>query len=171
MKIFRKTESIHLPAKLAEELRSHAIAEYPSECCGIIFGKYRADGGVEVSEFVKVQNEVVAGTEKDRKGSYSDSNSDRGNNRDNNSEKNRHYRIDPLKLYEFEKEYAVKGFEIIGFFHSHPDAPAILSKEDEHNMIPGQIYMIIEIRYGEYSGMRIWRKGKVKIEELAKEIR
>ena len=40
------------------------------------------------------------------------------------------YVIDPVELYECEKAYGKKGYEIAGFFHSHPDAEAVMSEED-----------------------------------------
>ncbi len=69
-----------------------------------------------------------------------------------------HYSVDPLELYECEKTYRQKGYEIMGIFHSHPDAPATVSDEDAENMIPGIPYLIASVTKEGCRMMRLWKK-------------
>ncbi|MCR5790162.1 MAG: M67 family metallopeptidase [Lachnospiraceae bacterium] len=75
----------------------------------------------------------------------------------NRSKNKNSYAIDPMELYACEKEYAKRGYEITGFFHSHPDAPAVMSKEDERNAIPSMLYLLASVSKDGCDGMRLWR--------------
>ena len=73
-----------------------------------------------------------------------------------------HYSIDPAELYECERAYQEKGYEIAGFFHTHPDAPAVMSEEDERNVIPYMLYLVASVSGDSCRGMRLWRMDGVK---------
>ena len=51
--------------------------------------------------------------------------------------------------------------EIIGFYHSHPDVPAILSDEDKEYMIPEMLYLILEVREGITLHRNVWKRSIV----------
>ena len=80
----------------------------------------------------------------------------------NRSKNKKSYVIDPLELYEREKEYCKRGYEITGFFHSHPDAPAVMSEDDEGNAIPSMLYLLASVTKDGCEGMRLWRLDKAK---------
>ena len=48
--------------------------------------------------------------------------------------------------------------EIVGFYHSHPDREAVLSGEDETEMIPEQVYVILSAVKKKYAGISAWKK-------------
>ena len=123
---------ISIPDEIKREILTHAEEEYPDECCGILFGT----DGPDIRSYVRMRNECV------------------------NDEKCRFFSIDPLKLYGYEKEYRVKGLEVLGFVHSHPDKKAVLSEGDERYMIPGMLYLIAGVKEGKCSEIRIWRKDQ-----------
>jgi len=133
-----RKDNVYLPHAIKLKIQAQAKEEYPFECCGILFGKKVPDNGRKIDDYVRVQNECCF------------------------DDKNRHFRLDPLKLYEFEKRYREKGLDIFGFFHSHPDAPAVLSIEDEQEMIPGLLYMIAEVQNGDHGRIRVWKKDQPK---------
>jgi proteasome lid subunit RPN8/RPN11 len=86
------------------ELRSHGEEAYPHESCGVLLG--RADGvGRHVTRAVRCAN------------AHAD------------SPRNR-YQIDPRELLRIEREARVRGEEVVGFYHSHPDHPARPSGTD-----------------------------------------
>ena len=77
----------------------------------------------------------------------------------NKCDRNNRYITDPHEIYECEKTYLEKGYEVMGFFHSHPDSTATVSNEDERNMIPGLLYLIAQVTGDECRRMRLWRKN------------
>jgi proteasome lid subunit RPN8/RPN11 len=93
---------------------------YPSECCGILVGKKSEMGEIEVTEIREASNQF-------------------------HGQKSVHFQIDPLFIYHLEQEIEARGLEIVGVYHSHPDCPAILSKEDEKYMVPGLEYVIMSV--------------------------
>ena len=92
---------------------------YPHECCGILIG--RIDDSITVSDIRKANN-LVTGAQ------------------------NRcHFEMDPMFLYQVEREIERSGLEIVGFYHSHPDCKAVPSEQDLHYMIPGLVYAILSV--------------------------
>ena len=95
---------------------------YPYEGCGILLGN-KQSGMIE--DIGSIDNSA----EEDRKTSR--------------------YLIDPIGLYKLENGAESRGMTVAGFYHSHPDKAAILSKEDKQYMIPGLIYIVVSTgRYG-----------------------
>jgi proteasome lid subunit RPN8/RPN11 len=85
-------------------LRHHGEETYPHECCGVLLGRFDGDQRVVTS---------IARC---------------GNTRDD-SPHNR-YNIDPRELIRIQREGRELGADIIGFYHSHPDHPAMWSATD-----------------------------------------
>ena len=129
----RKSEIVSISLKGKQIIEKLACTSYPDEFCGILFGTELESGHVKVSECCPADNVSPR-------------------------DKGKHFLIDPIGLYRYELSYSKKGEEIIGFAHSHPDAMAVLSVEDQEKMIPGQLYMILEIRDGNCKDCRIYRK-------------
>lgn len=98
----------------------HAFREYPLECCGVLLG-LREAGSRRVYRTVPAQNRAGA------------------------SQRNTHFRIDPLELVRIENLALEKGWEIVGFYHSHPDREALPSDEDAAHMIAGYSYLILSM--------------------------
>ncbi len=114
-----------------ELILQHAQEEYPNECCGIILGLKNER---KVLEIVKTYNV------------------------DTEYDKNVHFAINPLLLYKVERESEKRGLDVIGFYHSHIDYPAVLSKEDERYMIPGCIYAIASVNDEKCNELRLYYK-------------
>ncbi len=109
---------------------------YPSECCGILIGRIHENGTgkeIEVIEIREASNQF-------------------------HGQKSVHFQIDPLFIYHLEQEIEASGLEIVGVYHSHPDCPAILSKEDEKYMVPGLEYVIMSVKNGEIVDVKSYNK-------------
>jgi proteasome lid subunit RPN8/RPN11 len=90
---------------LLEQLRKHGEETYPHECCGVLLGAFEEDGDKVVQSLVQC-----------------------GNTR-TDSPQNR-YHISPGELVRIQREAMLAGFDIVGFYHSHPDHPALWSVTD-----------------------------------------
>jgi proteasome lid subunit RPN8/RPN11 len=90
--------------ELYEALRRHGEETYPHECCGVLLGN--SDDSVN-----EVKSAVRAGNTR----------TDSAHNR---------YNIAPQELVRIQREGRTSGFDIVGFYHSHPDHPAQWSKTD-----------------------------------------
>src|SRR6202035_1672099 len=87
-----------------EALRAHGEETYPNECCGVLLGKTAA-------AINHVQQIVRAGNTR----------TDSAHNR---------YNIAPQELVKIQRQGRGLGYDIVGFYHSHPDHPAQWSKTD-----------------------------------------
>jgi len=87
-----------------EALRAHGEETYPHECCGVLLGKSEADGN-HVKAIVRAGN----------------TRTDSAHNR---------YNIAPIELVKIQRQARGLGYDIVGFYHSHPDHPAQWSVTD-----------------------------------------
>ncbi|MFQ5628183.1 MAG: Mov34/MPN/PAD-1 family protein [bacterium] len=95
---------------------------YPHECCGFLLGRQSATALV-VSEVVPAENRRI----------------DSLHNR---------YDISPSDYMQTEKLADSRGLQIVGFYHSHPDHPAIPSQYDLEHAWPTLAYVIVSVRNG-----------------------
>jgi proteasome lid subunit RPN8/RPN11 len=77
------------------------------------------------------------------------------NDREDEAKYNR-FLITPDAFMRGEKAAREKGLDIIGFYHSHPDAPARPSKYDLDHAWPWYSYVIVSIKAGEADVMTSW---------------
>jgi len=87
-----------------DEIRRHGEDTYPHECCGVMLGLMEDDRRI-------VKATVRCGNTRD----------DRPQDR---------FHIDPKDLVRIQRQGREQGYDIVGFYHSHPDCPAQWSKTD-----------------------------------------
>jgi proteasome lid subunit RPN8/RPN11 len=85
-------------------IRRHGETTYPHECCGVLLG-VSADGVNEVRDAIEAGN----------------TRTDSAHNR---------YHIAPQELIRIQRLGRKRGLDIVGFYHSHPDHPAMWSSTD-----------------------------------------
>ena len=114
-----------------DAIRRHAAETYPEECCGFLLGTPSPAG-----------NEVCA---------ISPAENHQERNRD------RSYAITPDAYRSAELAARRDGFEIVGFYHSHPDHPAVPSETDlSEATFPGYTYAIQSVRNGRPLDLTVW---------------
>jgi proteasome lid subunit RPN8/RPN11 len=121
--------SLRLPESLAEEIRRHGETAYPAECCGALVGRVEA----EAKEVVRLAPAVNRRTDDPHR-----------------------YLIAPDDLRRLEAEVRAAGLEIVGYFHSHPDHPAVPSAFDADHAWPWYSYVIVRIDRGQGAELTSW---------------
>ena len=109
----------------------HAAASYPDECCGVLIGRSLGDDTV-------VERLLSADNERD------------------DSRHNR-YLINPETVLAAQKEARARGLDVVGYYHSHPDHPAVPSEFDREHAWPGVSYLIVSVEKGNVADARSWR--------------
>jgi proteasome lid subunit RPN8/RPN11 len=106
-----------------EQLRLHGEETYPCECCGVLVGSSAAEGWT-VTHAVRADNIRT------------------------DSPRNR-YAVAPAEIVKIMREAQKDGLEIAGFYHSHPEHPAMWSQTDlaEAHWL-GCSYLITEVAAG-----------------------
>ena len=67
------------------------------------------------------------------------------------------YKVGALALMRAEQELERSGFEIVGYYHSHPDHPSQYSKHDLEQALPNMSYLIVSIINGQGDNLQSWR--------------
>ncbi len=127
-------------------IRAHATRDYPNECCGFLVGK--ALVGSAEGDTMMITRVVPAANQRD------------------DSPRNR-FEIDPGELVKTDRAARAEGMGVIGFYHSHPDAPARPSEFDREHAWPGYCYVIVSVQSGQTAEMRNWllRDDRVRFDE------
>ena len=111
------------PAELDAILR-HGESDYPHECCGLLIGTFDPDGRKAALEILPIAN-----------------------SREDAAKRNR-FLITPEDLMRGEKYARASRRDIVGFYHSHPDHPAVPSQFDLDHAWPVYSYIIVSVREG-----------------------
>jgi len=106
-----------------ESLRRHGEETYPHECCGVLLGRTDDEGARIVTTTARCGN----------------TRTDSAHNR---------YNIDPRELVRIQREGRERGEDIIGFYHSHPDHPAVPSQYDREHGLPFFHYIVLAVAAG-----------------------
>jgi proteasome lid subunit RPN8/RPN11 len=123
--------ALKLPHELAKKIEAHGVDTYPHECCGALLGR-DDDGRREIAALFALSN------------------------RRNDSPRNR-FEITPEDVMLAERTARDKKLDLIGWYHSHPDAPARPSEFDREHAWPWYSYIIVSIREGSPKDMTSWR--------------
>jgi proteasome lid subunit RPN8/RPN11 len=71
-------------------------------------------------------------------------------------DRRRRFAIAPRTLLKAQQEARAAGMEVIGYYHSHPDSPAVPSAVDLEAAWPGVSYLIASLAGGDLE-LRGWR--------------
>jgi proteasome lid subunit RPN8/RPN11 len=76
------------------------------------------------------------------------------------------YRLDPEQQYRILKDIEVRGWELVGIYHSHPSAPATPSDVDERQArYPESSYVLISLEDPDNPQVRSFRITEVGVTE------
>jgi len=107
-----------------DEIRRHGESDYPHECCGLLIGSLEASGRKVAEEIFPISNA-----------------------REDAAKRNR-FLIAPKDLMRGEKYARASRRDVVGFYHSHPDHPAVPSQFDLDHAWPVYSYIIVSVREG-----------------------
>jgi proteasome lid subunit RPN8/RPN11 len=122
---------LKLSTAFAAKIQAHGMETYPHECCGAILGR-EENGSRETHALLPLAN------------------------RRDDSPRNR-FEITAEDVQLAEKTAREKKLELIGWYHSHPDAPARPSEFDREHAWPWYSYIIVSVQKGLPKDMNSWR--------------
>ncbi len=114
------------------EMRRHGERDYPFECCGLMLGRFESNGHKVVIETYPISNA-----------------------REEEAKRNR-FLIRPEELMRGEKYARAKRLDVVGFYHSHPDEPAVPSKYDLDHAWPTYSYIVVSVEKGQAVDLQSW---------------
>jgi proteasome lid subunit RPN8/RPN11 len=123
-----------LPPPLRGELETDALARAPEEACGLLVGRAGSDrSGRALVRAVRSEENVDSG------------------------DRTRRFTISPERLLAIQKELRGGDLEVIGYYHSHVDSPAVPSPLDLLAAWPATSYLILSVAAGSIAEIRSWR--------------
>ncbi len=139
---------ITLGTGLLDEIRRHGEADYPHECCGLLIGSLGSDGRKVAQEIFPIANA-----------------------REDAAKHNR-FLIAPEDMLRGERHARKNKRDVVGFYHSHPDHPAVPSGYDLEHAWPVYSYVIVSVRGGKAEELFSWElradRTRFEAEELLK---
>jgi S-sulfo-L-cysteine synthase (O-acetyl-L-serine-dependent) len=118
---------LQLPGEALAEINHHAVQAYADECCGALLGS-----GGEVVEAFPLTNTTTL-------------------------ERRRRFLVGPDEYRAAERRASDRRLDLIGFYHSHPDHPAVPSAFDLEHAWPNLSYVIVSVLKGQPAEARSWR--------------
>ncbi len=122
---------LRFAAGVLGRIRDQAESGYPEEVCGGLLGDAR-EGAVRVIDAVPLSNA-------------------------RDDERRRRYLIGPDAVLGLERRAESAGLQVVGYYHSHPDAPAEPSEFDRAHAWPWYVYLIVGVQSGRAGPVRAWR--------------
>ena len=83
------------------------------------------------------------------------------------------YAMRPQDWMRLEDEADERGLTLVGYFHSHPDSPAVPSEFDREHALPNFVYIIAPVYMSRAGDMRAWqlRHDRSAFDELTLDIK
>lgn len=124
--------TVYLTAALQARIYLHVQASYPNESGGFLLGRVE-DGHSIVTDTVPIQNVFAS------------------------EEQYHRYAMTPQDWMRMEDEADTHGLVLVGYYHSHPDHPAVPSEYDRVHALPNFAYLIVSVRQGQAAENRAWQ--------------
>jgi proteasome lid subunit RPN8/RPN11 len=135
---------IRISTELQQRIFRHLEAAYPNEGGGFLLGE--TDGQtVTLTDALQVDNQFAA------------------------EEQWHRYAMSPLDWARLEDDAEARGLTLVGYYHSHPNSPAIPSVYDRDHALPNFVYLITQVEAGPRpEAQRAWllRPDRQSFDEL-----
>jgi len=125
-----------MPVRITQELQArifhHLEPTWPNEGGGFLLVEVAQDAAT-VCDCIAVENVFDA------------------------AEQYHRYAMTPQDWMRLEDEADQRGLDLLGYYHSHPDSPAIPSDYDREHALPNFVYLITRVQAGVAREMLAWR--------------
>jgi len=131
-------------------IRTEGESAYPNECCGVLIGEVD-DKGVKTLK----HSEAIRNARED-------------------GEQYHRFLITPEDMMQAEITARKRKQDVIGFYHSHPDHPALPSDYDKEHALPFYSYVIVSVNKKKAEALTSWEltsdRKNFESEKILKEI-
>jgi proteasome lid subunit RPN8/RPN11 len=123
---------VYLSKAHQQQIFDLMVAGYPNESGGFLLGQLQADA-TTVQDVVSITNVFAV------------------------EEQYHRYAMTPQDWMRLEDYADDRGLTLLGYFHSHPDSPAVPSAFDRDHALPNFVYIITQVQQGAAVEQRVWR--------------
>lgn len=121
---------VQLSANLQQQIFSLLETGYPNEAGGFLLG--HPGETVVIHDVIPIQNTFAT------------------------EEQWHRYAMTPQDWARLEDEADERGLTLVGYYHSHPDSPAIPSIFDRDHALPNFVYIITAVYDAKHAEQRAW---------------
>src|SRR5690606_35956488 len=124
--------SVILSQTLQSQIFQHLQSTYPNEGGGFLLGSIKGEN-IRILETIQIDNVFAE------------------------EEQYHRYAMTPQDWMRLEDEADSRGLTLVGYYHSHPDSPAIPSAYDRDHALPNFVYIITSVQDAKAVDMKVWR--------------
>jgi proteasome lid subunit RPN8/RPN11 len=128
----REISRLGLSAAATDAIRQHVEGAYPEEACGGLLGREVGEGELGILTALPLPNTQA-------------------------TERRCRYLIEAADVLSLERHAGALELDVVGFYHSHPDAPAVPSDIDREHAWPRYVYLIVGVSRHACASWRAWR--------------
>ena len=126
------TDQVAISEALRKRIFEQLQKSYPNEGGGFLLGELQGES-ITVRDVRPVENVFAS------------------------EEQYHRYAMTPKDWAKLEDEADAKGLTLVGYYHSHPDHPAVPSDFDRVHALPNFRYLITSVRKGKAAELRAWQ--------------
>lgn len=124
--------NVILSGALQRQIFEQMETTYPNEGGGFLLGQIE-EGALVIADIIQVDNVFAE------------------------EEQHHRYAMTPRDWMRLEDEADARGLTLVGYYHSHPDSPAIPSEYDREHALPNFVYIITAVMMARAADMRAWQ--------------
>ncbi len=123
---------VELPKTIQQRIFQQMETSYPNEGGGFLLGVANPDS-VTIRDIIQIENVFAP------------------------EEQHHRYTMTPQDWMRLEDQADERGLTLLGYYHSHPDSPAVPSVFDRDHAWPQFTYIITQVQEGKAVDMQVWR--------------
>ena len=124
--------TVSLPTEMQERIFRQMESSYPNEGGGFLLGDIEGED-IVIRNIVRVDNVFDI------------------------EEQHHRYAMRPQDWMRMEDAADEQGLALVGYYHSHPDSPAIPSEYDRVHALPNFVYLITSVMAAQAVDSRAWK--------------
>ena len=124
--------TVVLPSEMQKRIFDQMETVYPDEGGGFLLGERQGDE-VVIRNIAPIDNVFER------------------------EERHHRYAMTPQDWMRLEDAADEQGLALVGYYHSHPDSPAVPSEYDRVHALPNFVYLIASVIEAKAADMRAWK--------------
>ena len=138
---------IELTQDIARQISAEGEKAYPNECCGALFGHFLANSDARVTAIFPIVNARES------------------------EEQYHRFVITADDSLRAERAALARDVDVVGYYHSHPDHPAIPSEYDREHALPFYAYVIVAVAQRQAEALTSWRLTQDRLRFLQEDVK
>ena len=142
---------IRLSPTFQDDIEQHGVRDFPNECCGVLLGEINGQDKIVIE--VRPLPNTFSPSEEFERSILTEGETEAPSGQVGQE---RRYMVSQDTMFKLMREERKTGVKILGFYHSHPNHPALPSEYDRTWAMNWYTYIIVSIINGSPVEMTAW---------------